>query len=154
MKPEAPNSMQRRMAAGSSLAETTITGTPGYCARIYISPEKPRTPGIVEIEQHEIDVAAALEQFDDFVEGARFGDIGPLQQPGHRLAQRAAEQRMVVGDHKPVLHNFIQSKQSLGSRVGLRRTLTHIISPHTNAYPFATWAFVRCSMNDEKTVVD
>jgi hypothetical protein len=47
MKPEAPNSMQRRIAAGSSLADTTITGTAGYCARRYIRPEKPRTPGMV-----------------------------------------------------------------------------------------------------------
>jgi Na+/proline symporter len=47
MKPEAPNSMQRRMAAGSSLADTTTTGTPGYCARRYIRPEKPRAPGMV-----------------------------------------------------------------------------------------------------------
>jgi len=30
MNPEAPNSMQRRMTAGSSLAETTVTGTLGY----------------------------------------------------------------------------------------------------------------------------
>ena len=39
--------MQRRITAGSSLAETTITGTLGYCARRYIRPEKPRTPGMV-----------------------------------------------------------------------------------------------------------
>ena len=42
---------------------------------------------------------------------------------------------MVVGDHKPVLHNFIQTEQSSGSQVGLQ---LHIISPHPNAYPFAT----------------
>ena len=46
MNPEAPNSMQRRMTAGSSLAETTTTGTLGYCALRYISPENPRTPGM------------------------------------------------------------------------------------------------------------
>jgi hypothetical protein len=47
MNPEAPNSMQRRITAGSSFADTTTTGTLGYCARKYISPEKPRTPGMV-----------------------------------------------------------------------------------------------------------
>ena len=47
MKPEAPKSMQRRITAGSSLADTTTTGTLGYCARRYIRPEKPRTPGMV-----------------------------------------------------------------------------------------------------------
>ena len=46
MKPDAPKSMQRLITAGSSLADTITTGTPGYCARRYISPEKPRTPGI------------------------------------------------------------------------------------------------------------
>jgi hypothetical protein len=47
MKPEAPKSMQRRITAGSSLADTTTTGTLGYSARRYISPEKPWTPGMV-----------------------------------------------------------------------------------------------------------
>ena len=91
MKPDAPNSMQRRIAAGSSFADTTITGTLGYCARMYIRPEKPRAPGIVKIKQDEIDIAAALEQFDNLVEGPRFGNIHPLQQARHRLAQSAAE---------------------------------------------------------------
>ena len=34
MKPEAPNSMQRRMAAGSSLADTTTTGTLAALAKM------------------------------------------------------------------------------------------------------------------------
>ena len=38
--------MQRLITAGSSFADTTTTGTLGYCARRYIRPEKPRTPGI------------------------------------------------------------------------------------------------------------
>ena len=75
MKPEAPNSMQRRITAGSSFAETTTTGTLGYCARRYIRPEKPRTPGMREIEQDQIDVAALVEQGGDIVEGAGFRDI-------------------------------------------------------------------------------
>ncbi len=47
MNPEAPKSMQRRITAGSSFADTITTGTPGYCARMYMRPENPRTPGIV-----------------------------------------------------------------------------------------------------------
>jgi 3-hydroxybutyryl-CoA dehydrogenase len=34
MKPDAPSSSARRITAGSSLAETTTIGTPGYCARM------------------------------------------------------------------------------------------------------------------------
>ena len=80
MKPDAPKSMQRRITAGSSLADTTTTGTLGYCARRYIRPEKPRTPGMREIEQHEIDVAALVEQLDDIVERAGLGDLGAREQ--------------------------------------------------------------------------
>ena len=39
-----------------------MIGTLGYCARRYIRPENPRTPGMVEIEQDQIDIRAALEQ--------------------------------------------------------------------------------------------
>jgi len=41
----------------------------------------------------------------------------------------------------------------LGSRVGLHRTLSHIVSPHVSAYPFATiraTPTTRCSMNARK----
>ena len=41
-----PWCVQRRIAVGSSFADTTATGTLGYCARRYIRPEKPRAPGI------------------------------------------------------------------------------------------------------------
>ena len=102
MKPEAPKSMQRRITAGSSLAETTTTGTLGYCARRYISPENPRTPGMVEVEQDEIDLAAALEQLRDVVERAGLGDVDLVEQAGHGLAQRPAKQRMVVGDDQTI----------------------------------------------------
>src|SRR5262249_5850765 len=48
MNPNAPKSMQRRITAGSSLADTTTIGTLGYWARRYMRPEKPRTPGMAK----------------------------------------------------------------------------------------------------------
>ena len=55
-----------------------------------------------EIEQHEIDVAAAFEQRGSVVERAGLGDRRVGEQAGHRLAQRAAKQRMIVGDHEAI----------------------------------------------------
>ena len=103
MKPEAPNSMQRRIAAGSSLADTTMTGTLGILRAQIHQAGKTAHARHGQVEQDEIDVAAALEQFGDLVEGAGFRDIDAFEQTGDRLAQRAAEQRMVVGDHQPIL---------------------------------------------------
>ena len=92
--------MQRRITAGSSLAETTTIGRLGYCARRYIRPEKPRTPGHAQIEQDQIDIAAAaFEKLADLLERAGFGDLGAVEYAGDRFAQCAAEQRMIVGDH-------------------------------------------------------
>ena len=68
--------MQRRITAGSSLADTTTTGTLGYCARRYIRPEKPRTPGMRRSSRIEIDVAAALQQIGHLLEGAGLADLG------------------------------------------------------------------------------
>ena len=113
MKPDAPKSMQRRITAGSSLADTTTTGTLGYCARRYIRPEKPRTPGIDEIEQDEIDLAALVEQLRHFVERAGLGDFGVLDQPRHRLAQGAAEQRMIVGNHQAIVRIAHAAKSTI-----------------------------------------
>ncbi len=64
MKPEAPKSMQRRITAGSSLAETTTTGTLGYWARRYIRPEKPRTPGIARSSRIRSTSLASSSSFD------------------------------------------------------------------------------------------
>ena len=66
-----------------------------------------------QIEQDEIDVAAALEQFGDLVEGSGLGDFDLLQQAGHRLAQRAAEQRMIVGNHQAVVRPVTQVRRIL-----------------------------------------
>ena len=106
MKPEAPKSMQRRITAGSSLAETTTIGTLGYCARRYIKPGKAAHARHGQIEQDEIDVAAAFEQLGDVVEGAGLRDIDLLEQPGDRLAQGAAKQRMIVGDDQTIACRF------------------------------------------------
>ncbi len=98
MKPDAPKSMQRRITAGSSLADTTTIGTLGYCARRYISPENPRTPGIVRSSRMRSTSPPRLEQLGDIVERSGLGNIDVLEQAGDRLAQRAAKQRVVVRD--------------------------------------------------------
>jgi hypothetical protein len=38
----------------------------------------------------------------DFVERAGLADLDLIEQAGHRLTQRAAEQRMIVGDHQAI----------------------------------------------------
>ncbi len=103
MKPDAPNSMQRRIAAGSSLADTTIDRHARILRAQIHQAGKAAHARHGQVEQDEIDVAAALEQFGHFVEGAGFRDIDALEQAGDRLAQRAAEQRVIVGDHQPIL---------------------------------------------------
>ena len=55
--------------------------------------------GHAEIEQDQIHVpVAAVEDLADVFEAAGFGDVNLFEQPDDRLAQRAAEQGMVVGD--------------------------------------------------------
>src|SRR5690242_2108995 len=62
-----------------------------------------------EIEQHEIDVAAAaFEKIADLFEGARLGHRGAAEQAEHRFAQGAAKQRMVVGDQEMVRGLVVQ----------------------------------------------
>ena len=86
INPDAPKSRQRRITAGSWFADTITTGTLGYCARMYMRPENPRTKhGEVQL-----------------VEAVGLGDIPALEQTGHHLAKRESEQRMIIGDHKPV----------------------------------------------------
>ena len=106
MKPEAPKSMQRRITAGSSLAETTTIGTLGYCARRYIRPEKPRTPGMVRSSRMRSTSPPRSSSLATLVERAGLGDLDALEQTGHRLAQRAAEQRVVVGNHQTIACRF------------------------------------------------
>ena len=48
-------------------------------------------------------------QFGDLLEGAGFGDLGAAEQAGDRLAQRAAEQRMIVGNHQMIGLSIVQS---------------------------------------------
>ena len=108
MKPDAPKSMQRRITAGSSFADTTTTGTLGYCARRYISPEKPAHARHGKIEQDEIDFAAAVEQLRNLVERSRFRDLDAREQPGDRLAHRTAKQRVIVGDNQVIDQRLVQ----------------------------------------------
>ena len=56
--------------------------------------------GHAQIEQDQIDVAAALEEIHDLFESAGLADSDPVEQAVDRLAQRAAEQRMIVGDQQ------------------------------------------------------
>ena len=81
----------------------------GYWARIYISPEKPRTPGMARIKQQKIDLTAAFEQLDEFVVSVGFGYIHPLQQAHHSFAQCTAKQGMVVSDDEPILQCVTQN---------------------------------------------
>jgi hypothetical protein len=55
-----------------------------------------------KIEQHQIHVAAAVDQSGDLVEAAGFGNVRLAKRPRDRLAQRAAEQRMIVGDDEAI----------------------------------------------------
>ena len=53
---------------------------------MYMRPENPRTKhGEVQL-----------------VEAVGLGNIPALEQTGHHLAKREPEQRMIIGDHKPV----------------------------------------------------
>ena len=62
---------------------------------------KSANPRHREVQQKQIDVVGAVEQHGNIVEAAGLGDLTALEQAGHRLAKRAPEQRMVVGDHEP-----------------------------------------------------
>ena len=53
-------------------------------------------------QEMQADVAAALEQRDHVVERTGLRDVDLLQQTGNRLAQGAAEQRVVVRDHQAI----------------------------------------------------
>ena len=56
--------------------------------------------GHAQIEQNQIDLAAAFEQFGDLLEGAGLVDFDAIEQSVDRFAQRAAEQRMIVGNQQ------------------------------------------------------
>jgi len=57
-------------------------------------PGKAAHAGHREIEQDQIDLATLVEQFGHVLEGAGFGNVGPLDHASHGLAKRAAEQRV------------------------------------------------------------
>ena len=102
MKPDAPKPMQRRITAGSSLADTTTTGTLGILRAQIHQPGEAAHARHGQVEQDQIDVAALVEQLRHFVERAGLGDLGAVEQAGDRFAQRAAEQRMIVRDDQSI----------------------------------------------------
>ena len=129
MKPEAPKSMQRRMMAGSSLADTTTTGTLGILRAQVHQPGESAHARHGEIEQDEIDVAAALEQLRPTSSNdAGLGDLDAFEQAGHGLAQRAAKQRMVVGNDQTI------AGRSLRSSPDRSRASRTIAQPETMCY--------------------
>src|SRR4029077_16532557 len=65
-------------------------------------PGKTATAWHAQVEQDEIDVAAALGKVGDLLEGAGFRDIDLAEQAGDGFTQGAAEQRMIVRDQEAV----------------------------------------------------
>jgi signal transduction histidine kinase/CheY-like chemotaxis protein len=65
-------------------------------------PGKSAHPGHGEIEQNEVDLAAAIEFPHHVVEAAGLGDLGAGELARNRRAQGAAEQRVIVGDHQTI----------------------------------------------------
>jgi hypothetical protein len=55
-----------------------------------------------QVEQHQIDIAATIEQRDRFVERAGLRDTGIAEQPGHGFAHCATKQRVVIGNNERV----------------------------------------------------
>ena len=84
-----------------------------------------------QIEKDEIDVAAALEQFNELVERACFADVYPFEQTCHGFAQRTAKKWMIVSDHQPILYGISQPQWSFGL-VGVLATMNNLmlLLPH------------------------
>ena len=62
-----------------------------------------------QIEQDQIDLGdAAVEEFAHLLEGAGLGDLGPAEHAIDRFAQRAAKQRMIVGNQQMMGWSFTQ----------------------------------------------
>ena len=88
MKPAAPNSMQRRMTTGSSLAETMTTGMLGILRAQIHQPGKAPHARHVQVEQDEVDIVVGLERGAGLVEAAGLDDRGAGDQPD--IASRKA----------------------------------------------------------------
>jgi len=86
-----------------------------------------------------VDLAAALQQFGNLVECAGFRDVELRQQTGHGFAQRAAEQRMVVGNHQPIVRavNQRRTTSSMSRRPRHRRRWVQ----STSSYSFCSEEF-------------
>ena len=61
-----------------------------------------------KIEQHEIHIADAVKELRRLLERPCFSDLEPSEHPRERFSERAAEERMIVGDNQPVLRRFTQ----------------------------------------------
>ena len=81
--------MQWRITAGSSLPETTITGTPGRSRAQKQQAGEAAHAGHGQVEQHQIHVRRLFERGGEALEIRRLMDLGVGYRPGHRLAQRA-----------------------------------------------------------------
>ena len=87
-----------------------MTGSAGILRAQIHQTGKAAHAGHAQIEQNQIDVAAAFEQLGDRLEGAGLGDFDAIEQAVDRLAQRAAEQRMIVGDQQTMRCRLAQDK--------------------------------------------
>jgi len=97
--------------------------------------------GHAEIKQNQIHVPAPVENLANVFEAAGFGDVDLLEQPDNRLAQRAAKQRMVVGDQQKVRvrrAQWMMTQISIAHATGMRkyhlrillRRVWHGLQPH------------------------
>ncbi len=102
MKPDAPKSMQRRITAGIVVGRHHDDRDARILRAQIHQPGEAAHARHGQIEQDEIDFAAALEQLGDIVERSGLGNVDFVEQAGHRLAQRPAKQRMIVRDDQTV----------------------------------------------------
>ncbi len=98
MKPEAPKSSERRIVALSSEAETITTGIAGGSARADRSGRKSRRCRASKVEQDQVDVGRLFQSLVRSSNRAGLVDLCRGPDARHRLPQRVAEQRMVIGN--------------------------------------------------------
>ncbi len=91
MKPEVPKSMQRRITVRIVIGgDHHDRDARVLRAQIDQAGETPHA-GHVQVEQDEVDLAAAFEKLCHVLEGAGFADLDMLEKAADRLPQRPAE---------------------------------------------------------------
>ena len=90
------------MIWGSSLAETTATGTAGYWARRNMRPEKPWTPGILRSSSTRSTSLSRSRRSRHGIERARLVELDALEGAAQRLLQGGAKQWMIIDDDDPI----------------------------------------------------